>query len=71
MDEAERMVESENERSGKTSSDSDFEGFKAEDVRLIGNVQQFTAILNPDYDREVPKDMEMNRSTIDSPPTVG
>ena len=39
MGEAESMVESENESSGETSCDSDFEGFKAEDVRLIGNVQ--------------------------------
>lgn len=70
MAEAEGMFESENESSGENSSDSDFEGFEADDIRLIGNVQRFTAILNPDYDREVPKDMEMNWSTVDSPPTV-
>lgn len=70
MAEAEGMFESENKSSGENSSDSDFEGFEADDIRLIGNVQRFTAILNPDYDREVPKDMEMNWSTVDSPPTV-
>lgn len=70
MAEAEDVNVSDSEISSDSGSDMEFEGFEEEDIRLIGNVQRFTAIWNPDYDREVPKDLAMNWSSLDTPPTL-
>lgn len=50
------------DKSSRNSADYDleskFEGFDAEDISIFGNVQCYTDILNPNYDRESPIDVE-------------
>ena len=66
-----RDSESESDNnSANSGSDSEFEGFEGEEVQLLGNVLRYTSILNPDYDREVPKDVTLNWTDVDTPPTI-
>ena len=61
------MNVTDSENSGESSSDSEFEGFKEEDIRLIRNVQQYKAILNPYYDQDVSKAVAANTTPTIAP----
>ena len=37
---------------------------------MLGNVLRYTSILHPDYDQEVPKDVTLNWTNVDTPPTI-
>ncbi|MCG7879142.1 MAG: transposase [Candidatus Thiodiazotropha taylori] len=70
MADIENIADSGSDNSADSGSESEFEGFEEDEVAVNGNILNHTVILNPNYDRIIARDEELNWSNIDTPPTI-
>ena len=54
------VTDDEHSSGSESSKDSEFEGFREDEIREEGNITGYYKAENPDYDRELPTDLEIS-----------
>ena len=64
------VTDDEHSSGSKSSKDSEFEGFCEDEIHVEGNITGYYKAENPDYDRELPTDLEIGWRHNDIPSTI-